>query len=235
MKRQFDPACPELMDRPQPASAELAADLANLRQLNRYFGSYRLIRFFMRRWISPGARLRVADLATGSGDIPRLLVRYARTRGAEMSIDAVDYQPGTIEIARQLSKTFPEIRYHCANILEFGQPATYDIVCCSLALHHFSQKDAVGVLRRCAELSRRFVLVADLRRGILATMGVYLLTALIFRDPMTKQDGRTSVRRAFSFAELRDLACRAGWSRFKHRRFRFARQAIWLEPANIET
>ncbi len=38
MKRQFDPAEPELMDRPQPVSAELERDLKNLRQLNRWFG-----------------------------------------------------------------------------------------------------------------------------------------------------------------------------------------------------
>ena len=31
MKRQFDPAEPELMDRPQPVSAELESDLHNLR------------------------------------------------------------------------------------------------------------------------------------------------------------------------------------------------------------
>jgi len=37
MKRNFDPAEPELMDRPQPVSAELEGDLRNIRQLNRWF------------------------------------------------------------------------------------------------------------------------------------------------------------------------------------------------------
>ena len=54
MKRQFDPAEPELMDRPQPVSAELERDLRNLRQLNRYFGSYAVVLKFMRRWIKRG-------------------------------------------------------------------------------------------------------------------------------------------------------------------------------------
>lgn len=231
MKRQFDPASPELMDRPQPVSAELAADLENLRQLNRYFGSHRLILRFMRRWIRPGAQLGVLDLATASGDIPRLLVNHARKTGARLQVDAVDYQASTIAIARSLSSDFPEIEYHCADILEFGAAGGYDIVCCSLALHHFSDDDAVRVLRRCRELSRRFVLVADLRRGWLATAGVYLLTALIFREQMTRHDGRTSAQRAFSFREFRDLARRAGWNDFEHGRFLFARQALWIEPA----
>ena len=78
MKRSFDPAVLEMMDRPQPVSAELERDLERLRQLNRWFGSYRLVSTFMRRWILPGAQMRVVDLATGSGDIPRLLVDHAR-------------------------------------------------------------------------------------------------------------------------------------------------------------
>ena len=58
MKRSFDPAVLEMMDRPQPVSAELERDLERLRQLNRWFGSYRLVLGFMRRWIQPGARAR---------------------------------------------------------------------------------------------------------------------------------------------------------------------------------
>ena len=234
MKRQFDPGSPELMDRPQPISADLASDLENLRQLNRYFGSHRLVLRFMRRWLQPDRPLRLLDLATGSGDIPRLLVDYARQIGASLQIDAVDYQASTIAIARRLSVGYPEIEYHCADVLEFASADSYDVVCCSLALHHFSDDDAVRVLRRCRELSRRFVLVADLRRGWLATIGVYLLTALVFRDPMTKRDGRTSAERAFSSAEFRELARRAGWKGFAHGRFLFARQALWIEPAATE-
>jgi hypothetical protein len=85
------------------------------------------------------------------------------------------------------------------------------------------------VLRQCRELSRKFVLVSDLRRGWLATVGVYLLTALIFRESMTKYDGRLSAARSFSFREMDELGRKAGWGEFGHRNFRFARQAIWLE------
>jgi hypothetical protein len=107
----------------------------------------------------------------------------------------------------------------------------YDIALCTLALHHFTDEDAVMVLRRCRELSRRFVLVSDLRRGLLLQSGVYLLTALIFREPMTRHDARLSAVRAFSFAEMRDLALHAGWKDFGRKKFRFARQAIWVEVA----
>jgi hypothetical protein len=59
-------------------------------------------------------------------------------------------------------------------------------------------------------LSRKFVLVWDLRRRFLLRAGVYLLIALIFREPMTRHDARLSAMRAFSFSEVRGLAVRAG-------------------------
>ena len=228
MKRKFNPAEPELMDRPQPVSSELERDLHNLRQLNRLFGSYGLVSRFLRRWIKPGGRVRIVDLATGSGDIPRLVVDYARRAEAEVRVDAVDRQSATLEIAKSLSVDYPEILFCEGNILEW-QAEPYDIVLCSLALHHFGEDDAVRLLQRFRELSRGFVLVSDLRRGLLASIGVYLLTALIFREAMTRNDARVSAARAFSFRELRDLAQRAGWTDFGHARFKFARQAIWLE------
>jgi SAM-dependent methyltransferase len=229
MKRSFDPTVLEMMDRPQPVSPELERDLERLRQLNRWFGSYRLLSTFIRRWIIPDAKMRVVDLATGSGDIPRLLVDYARMIRAQIEIDAIDQQAATLEIARSLSAKYPEISYHAANILEWECAQGYDIALCSLALHHFSDDDAVKLLQRCRGLSKRFVLVSDLRRGVLLKAGVYMLTAVIFREPMTRFDARLSADRAFSFVEMRDLALQAGWKNFRHKKFRFARQAVWLE------
>src|ERR1051326_5337210 len=220
MQRSFYHSVLELMCRPQPVSPELRRDLERLRQLNRWFGSYRLISAFMRRWIMPGAQMRVVDLATGSGDIPRLLVDHARRIGAQIEVDAVDQQAATLEIARSLSTGYQEISYDAANILEWDCAQGYDIALCSLVLHHFSDDDAVKLLRRCRDLSKRFVLVSDLRRGFLLQSGVYILTALIFREPMTRFDARLSAQRAFSFAEMRDLAINAGWKNFGHKKFR---------------
>jgi 2-polyprenyl-3-methyl-5-hydroxy-6-metoxy-1,4-benzoquinol methylase len=229
MKRSFDPGVLEMMDRDQPVSAELERDLKRIRQLNRWFGSYRLVLGFVRDWIKPADKLRIVDLATGSGDIPRLIVDYARKINATVEMDALDRQPATLEIARRLSADYPEISYREANVLEWNPIEAYDITICTLALHHFSDEDAVRLLGRCRQLSKRFVLVSDLRRSFSLVAGVYLLTALIFREPMTRYDARLSARRAFSFSEMRDLAVRAGWQDFGHKKFCVGRQAVWLE------
>jgi 2-polyprenyl-3-methyl-5-hydroxy-6-metoxy-1,4-benzoquinol methylase len=229
MKRSFDPAVLEMMDREQPPAAELERDLERIRQLNRWFGSYHLVLSFIRSWIRPADNLRVVDLATGSGDIPRLIIDYARKIGAKIEIDALDRQPATLKVARRLSADYPEISYHEANILEWNSVESYDITLCTLALHHFSNEDAVRLLRRCCQVSKRFVLVSDLRGSFSLLAGVYVLTALIFREPMTRYDARLSAIRAFSFSELRDLALSAQWENFGHKKFHVARQAVWLE------
>jgi hypothetical protein len=71
--------------------------------------------------------------------------------------------------------------------------------------------------------------VSDLERSIFTTVGVWLLTALIYRDAMTRHDGRLSATRAFSFDEMGAMAADAGWPAYRHARFLFARQALWIE------
>jgi SAM-dependent methyltransferase len=234
MNRAFDPDHPEMMDRPQPVSPELEADLANLANLNAWFGSYGLIRRFLRCWLKPGRKYRLLDLATGGGDIPRMIVRWARRRGIPVQIDAVDNHPATLEIARRESVEFPEIRFIQADVRSYEDPLTYDVVCCSLALHHFSREDAAQVLRQARDLSHDRVLVADLERQVFAWFGVWLLTSTIFTAEMTKHDARLSVKRAFSYSELRELAQLAGWQNFSQRRFLPARQAIWMSNRMLE-
>jgi SAM-dependent methyltransferase len=233
MKRVFDPQQPELMDRPQPVSPELEKDLENLVSLNRYFGSHRIVRRFLSGWLERGCSYRVLDLATGSGDIPRLMVDWARSRDIRLKIDAVDAHPSTLEIARKLSTDYPEIDFVRGDARTFEDGGTYDLVCCSLALHHFTEEDAVRVLRRCRELSHRFSLVTDLERSWSTKIGVWAVTEFLYRDPMTRADGRTSAERAFTLGELHDLAEAAGWRDFCQTRFLFCRQALWLDRETL--
>jgi SAM-dependent methyltransferase len=233
MKRVFDPQDPELMDRPQPVSPALEADLRNLVSLNRWFGSHRITRKFLWQWLAPGSSYRVLDLCTGAGDLPRIMVDWARSAGISLRVDAVDANVSTLEIARRASEGYPEIQFIRGDVLKFETKETYDLVTCSLSLHHFSETDAIGLSRRCRDLSHRFVLVGDLERSLGALVGVQLLTTFIYRAAMTRADAIMSVQRAFSFAELHALAEAAGWENFGHMRFLFCRQVLWLDEQTM--
>ena len=234
MKREFDPDKPEMMDRPQPVTPELQSDLENLRRLNQYFGSYGLLRQFLRLWLTPGRTWCILDLATGSADIPCMIADWARQRNITVRIDAVDFHASTLEIARRRVAGYPEISLIHADARDFSSAQTYDIVFCSLALHHFSEQDAVKILRQMRRLSHDKALVSDLERTQIAWVTVWLLTAIVFREPMTQYDARLSVKRAFSYHEFHDLAAAAGWENFFHRRFMPVRQAAWFSVQELQ-
>jgi ubiquinone/menaquinone biosynthesis C-methylase UbiE len=231
-RRDFDDSILEMMDRPQPVSVELEVDLENLRKLNRFFGSYALVRYFLRRWFRIGTSVSVVDLCTGFGDIPRFTVDWCRAHDVEVQITAVDFQPATLELAARRSRSYPEIAFVASDVFEFKPPIRADFLFCSLALHHFADDRARLLLQRARALATRGILIADLERSDLGMIGIDLLTCFLYREPMTRYDARLSFRRAFSFSEMRQIAANAGWERFGHRRFPVSRQAIWLEELN---
>jgi len=217
------------MDRPQPVSEELEITLRQLEFVNRYFGGHRLVRHFLRRWFAAGGHAHVLDLATGGGDYPRMMVSWARKSGVKLHVEAVDASPSILRIASSMSTRFPEISFTRGDALSFGEMRKYDLVHCSLALHHFSDGDAVRLLRRCRDLSRRYVIVTDLERSCTTRVAVRTANVLLGHSRMTREDGDTSARRAFSFREAHALAERAGWMDFSHGRFLFCRQALWMD------
>jgi ubiquinone/menaquinone biosynthesis C-methylase UbiE len=227
--RTFDAATIEMMDRPQPVSKELQVDLENLQKLNRRFGSYRLISYFLNRWFHPGSSVSLVDLCTGYGDIPRFVIDWCRSNNVGIQVTAVDFQPATLQLAMERSRSYPEITFMASDVLEFTPAGPADFVFCSLALHHFTDQDATRLLQRAQSIAQKGALVADLERSDFGILGIYLLTSCLYREPMTRFDARLSFRRAFSFSEMQKLASVAGWQRFGHRRFQVFRQAIWLE------
>jgi 2-polyprenyl-3-methyl-5-hydroxy-6-metoxy-1,4-benzoquinol methylase len=231
MIRRFQEDRPEWMDVVETATPELEADLANLESLNQRFGAHRLVLDYLGPVLARRQPLRVLDLGTGGADIPRALVMRAREVGCPILVTAVDRQQPTLEIAEKFSASFPEIRFVRADFLDFAEGTLYDVVLCNLVLHHLDETDAIRLLRRCRELTRGVTLVTDLRRSRLAQAGIFAVTELIYRDPMTRHDARLSAERAFSFPELRKLAIAAGWWGFRHRRAPFFRQALWMDMA----
>lgn len=232
MIRHFDAAEPEWMDVAEEATPELERDLHNLASLNRRFGAYRAVLGKLAPLLRKREPLRILDLATGAGDIPRAVVRQARLARCPVTVTAVDRQDATVRLARKFSDGFPEIQFVRGDVLDFAPAQAFDLVMCNLALHHFDESDAISILRQSGRWAKRAVLITDLRRSRMAQISIVAVTQLFYREPMTRHDARVSAARAFSFAELHRLALAAGWWGFEHRRCPFFRQSLWLEPEN---
>jgi len=140
----------------------------------------------------------------------------------------VEFNPATLSLASEASKEFKEIAFVSGDIRNCAIPPNTDILLCSLALHHFSREDAVGILRRMKSSGARHVLVTDLWRNRWLQFGVWFLTATILRAQMTRHDARVSVRRAFSRAEMEAMAREADWRNYEWSHSGGVRQAMWL-------
>jgi len=86
----------------------------------------------------------------------------------------------------------------------------YDVVMCSLFLHHLERGQARTLLARMAEQARRLVLVNDLVRSPAGWLLAHVGTRLLSRSWVVHTDGPRSVAGALTTAELREVAAEAG-------------------------
>jgi ubiquinone/menaquinone biosynthesis C-methylase UbiE len=205
---------PELMDGPLRDLAELAANLRDIRRVNWLLGGTAIVLRHLPDLldvIPRGKIVSILDLATGSADIPLALVDWARRHGRPVTITASDCSPEIMAVARDRVGDQPEItleRYDARDVpLRDG---SFDIVLCSLSLHHFEPDDAVRVLREMRRLARVGFVVNDLRRSRLGYVAAWLAARLTTRNRLTRNDAPLSVRRAYTPDELRDLLGQSG-------------------------
>ncbi len=213
-KRRFDAGVPEMMDAAGSDFAMLREDLRNLRTINRYFGGLSLVRRYVTKFMAESdasQTIEILDLATGSADHPLALASLARSVGRSVHITAVERNPATAAIARDRTKGYGEISIQEGDLLMTPwPPKKYDLVLCSLALHHFSREDAVRILGIMWNTARVGVIVNELNRSWPAAWVAWGYTHLTTRNPMTLNDSYVSVLRAFTPAELAKMAVEAG-------------------------
>lgn len=201
----------EIMDQPGLDKDRHFQALRGLARINGWSGTARLLWLPIRDLLRElGRPLRLLDVASGAGDMPIRLWRYAKRAGLPLEIDGADLSSDAVEYARrQAAEQGADVRFFQCDALA-GTFDGYDIVVCSLFLHHLTEEQVVDVLRRMRGETTRQVLVHDLERGRLAWLLTFGGTRLFTTSDVVHTDGPRSVAAAFSRGELRGLADRAG-------------------------
>ncbi len=154
---------------------------------------------------------RVLDVATGGGDVPIRLWQRARRAGIDLHLEGCDISPVALEHARtHAAQANAPVRFFECDALSGPTLNGYDAVMCSLFLHHLDEEQAVAFLRRMAETAERLVLINDLERGWMGLLAAHVVTRLLTTSDVVHVDGPRSVESAFTQAEARRLAERAG-------------------------
>ena len=151
------------------------------------------------------------DVACGGGDTIRSLARRASESAIPVSFTGCDISPTAIAYARQRAEEHqPELSFFQHDILAGPPPDTYDVIMCSLLLHHMDENRAPLVLEHLRAAASRLLLVHDLIRGPIAYGVAYAGTRVLSRSPIVRYDGPVSVQGAFTRSEMRQLAERCG-------------------------
>jgi ubiquinone/menaquinone biosynthesis C-methylase UbiE len=224
-QRFFSPDHPELMDEPNLEPAELDQDLRNLETINRYFGGQNATQFIIKKIKQQDKGIRtLLDCASGAGDLTQLLSMLL----PQTKITGVDFHLQTLAYAEKNNRS-GKILWQQADIKKLPYAdKSFDVVTCQLALHHFSESDAIQILVELKRVSKSHVFITDLIRSGPGYFGIWLLVHSWLRHPMTRHDALLSARRAFSSSELKDMARRANWVRFNYSHLPWFRQAIWF-------
>lgn len=213
---------PEILDRPGNPPEALGAVLAEIRMVNRFLGGTRAILKPLRRLVEEeGLREFTAlDAGTGSADIPRAIVRFARATSRRARVIALDVDPGVARIAALETRGWPEILAVRADAFRLPVPPSgVDFVLASMFLHHFREDGVARLLRGFHAAARRAVLVNDLARHRIPWLFIRAAGAAMRRSRMFRNDAPLSVLRGFTAEELRAAARAAGIEAEVRRRF----------------
>ena len=153
----------------------------------------------------------VLDVATGGGAIPIALSRRAARRGLNVRVDGCDKSSQAIKFAsKEAAARGVQSRFFVHDALSQPLPGDYDVIMCSLFLHHLDEADAIELLQRMTRAAERLVMVDDLIRSRLGYMLAYLGCRLLSTSRIVHVDGPISVAAAFTTEEALELALKAG-------------------------
>jgi SAM-dependent methyltransferase len=197
----------EILEEQTPEVA--AHSLKDLVRINRYLGGHKVLLSLLERAGTGSGAFSFLDIGAGSGDAAEVLRREFPRAFAV----CVDYKLHHLAGARAASVVAD------VHALPF-RPRSFDVVYCSLFLHHFSNDDAARILRAMGGLARKAVLVNDLERHLLPFVFLPATAWAFAWHPVTLHDGPISVQAGFTREELAALARRAGLRDIDVRRHR---------------
>jgi len=199
----------EHLDTGDYTAEEYAKWLDEMKLINRWLGDAKALRLALEQEPSLAAAtsLSVLDIGAGSGELLRtahdMLDGRARIFvGSELNITAA-------RAINERRSEFGVVGLLCNGLQLPFADNSFDIVMCSLLLHHLTNDQAVRLIAEMDRVARRLFIVIDLFRDPLPYF-LYRVLSPLFLQRKSVEDGSLSILRSFRSEELRELADRAG-------------------------
>lgn len=196
----------EIMDDFSMEGDVLRDALDKIAKINRLLGGNRLTLQGVKTLISAipkSKEITIADVGCGNGDMLRNLADFANVNDFNFKLIGIDANPFTIGHAEKLSKNYNTISYRCEDV--FSKPfkeLKYDIVLCTLTLHHFKEEEIIQLLTVFNKQSANGIVINDLHRNAVSYR-LFQGLCFVFRlNSMSREDGLTSILRGFKRADF---------------------------------
>lgn len=187
----------------------LTETLDQLARINRYLGGNQVTMNGLKKILKghpTDKPLTIVDMGCGNGDLLRCIAEYGKKVGYDFRLIGIDANAHTVAYARKLSGNYKELSFQQLDVFsEEFQKLEYDLVLATLFLHHFSEEEIVTLLQSVMKTATVGMVVNDLHRNALAYF-LFRLLGLFIRNPMTREDGLISIRKAFKREDLENMS-----------------------------
>ena len=157
-------------------------------------------------WSITNQPTSVSNLGCGNGDILRDVAQFGRKNNYSFKLTGIDANLAAIDYANELSKDYSELNFKKIDIFsEDFKEQSYDIVLCTLFLHHFKNEELIPFLKTITGKATIGIVVNDLHRHRLAYY-LFKLIGFFIKNEMVREDGLTSILRAFKKKDLENIA-----------------------------
>lgn len=203
---QYRSEDPEIMDDFAMEGEILRDALDKIAKINQLLGGNQLTLQGVRSLIvtiPKSSEISIVDVGCGNGDMLRTLANFGLKHNLNFRLIGIDANNFTINHAKKLSKIYSNIEYRCEDIFSesFGE-LKYDIVLCTLTLHHFKNDEIIRLMTIFNMNSRIGIVINDLHRNALAYRLFQGLCFVFQLNPMSREDGLVSILRGFKKGEL---------------------------------
>ena len=178
--------------------------------------------------VSANNGITVLDVGCGNGDMLRTLADYGIKHNLKFKLIGIDANQFTIDYAKQLSRSYPNISYRCEDVFDdsFAE-LKYDIVLCTLTLHHFKDDEIVKLLSVFNANAKIGIVINDLQRSIVSYR-LFQALCFVFRlNDMSREDGLVSILRGFKKEELIAFSKKANLKKYSIR-WKWAFRYQWI-------
>ena len=149
----------------------------------------------------------IVDIGCGNGDMLRALAEYGTKNDYHFKLIGIDANAFTISHAEELSKEYENIQYRCEDIFATNfKSLKYDIVLCTLTLHHFKDEEILNLMKVFYDNSSIGIVVNDLHRSAVAYRLFQALCFVFSLNDMSRNDGLVSILRGFKEEELEQFS-----------------------------